>query len=57
VRGGRVRWVAGTMAVDVRLVWDRPWSRALIDGIAAAAVGSQIRKLEAAREAASGMKG
>jgi metal-sulfur cluster biosynthetic enzyme len=34
--------VAGAAPVEVRVVWDAPWSPAMIDGIAARAAGLQV---------------
>ena len=35
--------VDGAVPVDVRVVWDPPWSPAMIDEVAAAALGFRIR--------------
>ncbi len=35
--------VDGAVEVDVRVVWDPPWSPAMIDGAAAAALGFRAR--------------
>lgn len=43
VRAAVTGAVAGVVAVDVRLVREPPWSPAMIDPIAAAAVGLRIR--------------
>lgn len=43
VRAAVTGAVDGVAAVDVRVVWDPPWSHAMIDEIAAAAAGLRIR--------------
>lgn len=35
--------VGGVGAVELHIVWDPPWSPAMIDGLAAAAIGARTR--------------
>ena len=42
-RAAIVQVVGGSTPVDVRLVWDPPWSPAMIDAEAAAALGFRVR--------------
>ena len=42
-RAAIVPVVGGSTPVDVRLVWDPPWSPAMIDAEAAAALGFRVR--------------
>jgi metal-sulfur cluster biosynthetic enzyme len=42
-RAAIVKVVGGATPVDVRLVWDPPWSPAMIDAEAAAALGFRVQ--------------